>query len=197
MIRHATNLGVTAALESGARSAKTPVTVVLDADLSYAPQIIESLVAHVYRRGAACVIASPYMRGGCVAGVPFARRLLSLAANRLLAFCAGGRVKTLTGMVRAYDANVLGALLERRPSAEFNSWAVAELLADRKLIVEIPARLAWPRNRLRSRGRFDLAATRRRTWGVLLSAGSLLGSRDAERARPRAISAANVGTFGP
>jgi glycosyltransferase involved in cell wall biosynthesis len=168
-LQHPLNLGLSAALETGAAAASTSVVVVIDADLSYAPETIGPLVAALEETGAACAFASPYMRGGSVENVPFLRLAASVAANRLLSLCAFGRLKTLTGMVRAYDARLLCDLLARRGDAEFNSWSAAMMLAARLPLVEIPARLAWPAHRRASAGRLRLGSLAARTAGVLRS----------------------------
>jgi hypothetical protein len=41
-----------------------PIVVVIDADLSYAPETIGALMAAYSETGAACALASPYMPGG-------------------------------------------------------------------------------------------------------------------------------------
>jgi len=176
LLQHPVNLGLTAALETGAAAALKPIVVVIDADLSYAPETIGALVSAYRETGATCALASPYMPGGEVANVPFSRLAASVVANRLLSWCARGRVKTLTGMVRAYDARLLCELLARRGDAEFNAWAVAVMLAGKQPLVEIPARLAWPDYRRKAAGRLGLRSLSRRVGGVLAAAACLIGS---------------------
>jgi len=179
-LQHPANLGLTAALETGSAVATKPVVVVVDADLSYAPETIGALVSALNETGAACALASPYMRGGTVGNVPFGRLAASVIANRLLSWCAAGRVKTLTGMVRAYDAQLLCELLASRTDADFNSWSVAVMLASKLPLVEVPARLSWPEHRRLEAGRLSFATLRTRTIGVLRSAACLLGLRPAQ-----------------
>lgn len=192
LVRHPRNRGLAAALESGAAAATYPLVVIVDADLSYAPETVGALVAALRETGSVCALASPYMRGGHVADVPFSRLVASVLANRLLSWCAGGRVKTLTGMVRAYDARILRELLARRGAAEFNSWSVAMMLGAKLPLVEVPARLAWPEYRRRTVGRMTASTLRRRTAGVLRSAASLLGFE-----RGNVLTGKNARTFVP
>jgi glycosyltransferase involved in cell wall biosynthesis len=173
-LRHPANLGLAAALATGAGAARTRITVVLDADLSYAPETAGRMAAALTAANADCAIASPYMRGGSIAGVPFVRMAASVGANLLLAALARGRVKTLTGMVRAYSTPLLCDLLARRGAAEFNSWAAARMLAEHKRIVEIPARLKWPAHRRVSAGRTDPGKLWSRTVDVLRAAKELV-----------------------
>ena len=191
-LQHPVNLGLTAALETGAAVATMPAVVVIDADLSYAPETIGALMAAYSETGAACALASPYMPGGEVSNVPAMRLWVSILANRLLSLCARGRVKTLTGMVRAYDTRLLCGLLARRGEAEFNSWSVALMLAAKLPLVEVPARLAWPEYRLAAAGRLKLSTLLRRAAGVLRSAAYLAGFQ-----RSSGLLGREPGTFVP
>ncbi len=170
---HERNRGLEQAIVTGARAAATGVVVLLDADLSYAPEIVGRLVDTLFADGAAAVLASPYMAGGRFANVPATRLLASRGANLLLSLCVGGTIKTFTGMVRAYDKQALLPILGRTPEGEFNTWIVAELLAAGKRIVEIPAALIWPPERAEAAPRLTLAALRRRSRQVLASIGAL------------------------
>jgi hypothetical protein len=97
------------------------------------------------------------MNGGRVACVPFVRLVASRVANWLLERCADGRLHTFTGMVRAYDRLQFLALFERRQIGEFNTWAVAALLASGQTVVEIPAALVWPPERFAAPSRLSAA----------------------------------------
>jgi hypothetical protein len=83
--------------------------------------------------------------------------MMSIWANRLLSFAGGGRVKTFTGMVRAYDRAFFSGL----------TWPVvgninvALLLHAQRIgatISEIPAELAWPPDRGAARLSFQRVA---------------------------------------
>lgn len=166
---HERNRGLEAAITTGVRSARAPVVVLLDADLSYAPDIVEPLVRKLEESGAGAALASPYMPGGRVANVPKMRLVASRVANWLLAFCVGRTLHTFTGMVRAYDREALLPILAAPAAGEFNTWIVAELLAAGCPVVEIPAALVWPRERYESASRLTLAALRKRSRQVLTS----------------------------
>ena len=170
---HARNRGLEQAIVTGCRAAATGTLVLLDADLSYAPEIVAPLVERLAATGAAAVLASPYMRGGRFANVPRTRLVASVVANFLLSLCVARTIRTFTGMVRAYDADALLPLLERKPVGEFNTWIVAELLAAGLEVAEIPAALIWPRERAEAAPRLTFAALRRRSGQVIASIGAL------------------------
>jgi dolichol-phosphate mannosyltransferase len=110
VVRHERNRGVGAAMKSGIDKARGSCVVVVDSDLSYDPRTVTRLIAEQRRSRAALVLASPYMAGGGTRNVPIIRLYMSLWANRLLSLANGGRIKTFTGMVRAYDRAFLSTL---------------------------------------------------------------------------------------
>jgi glycosyltransferase involved in cell wall biosynthesis len=161
------NVGLVDAMIAGARAARYRTVVFLDADLSYAPDIVLPLVEARARTGAAIAVASPYMKGGRVENVPPVRLAASRGANWLLSRVVGSRLHTFTGMVRAYDRADFLALAERTPVGEFNAWTIATTLADGFDVVEIPAALVWPVERTSAPSRLTLGKLWQRSILVL------------------------------
>ena len=93
--------GLGQALKFAFGQCRGEVIVTIDMDLSYSPDHIERLVDALRKTKARIVVASCYMPGGKVENVPTFRRWLSVGANRFLSVGSHGRLKTLTGMVRA------------------------------------------------------------------------------------------------
>ncbi len=167
---HLTNRGLTAALRTGAETARGDIIVTLDLDLSYAPYHIGLMLRSLEETNAAMVLASPYMRGGQVVNVPWIRKQLSAMANRYLSLATGGKIATLTSMVRAYNAAALRALAIDPRELDFNHKLVLAALRKRATIVEVPARLEWRRSPS------DVPAQRRssikifgHSWSVLMA----------------------------
>lgn len=167
--RHERNRGLEAAIITGCRAARSATVVLLDADLSYSPDLALPMVRRLRADGASAVLASPYMRGGRVANVPRSRLWASRGANFLLSACVGWKLRTFTGMVRAYDLDVLLPILEKQPEGEFNTWIVSELIRAGRRVVEMPAALVWPPERALGTPRLTWAALRRRTRQVVRS----------------------------
>jgi dolichol-phosphate mannosyltransferase len=71
------NLGLAAAIMSGARAAQGEVLLVMDADLSHPPERIKDLLAPLFAGTADMVIGSRYVAGGSTPGWPLWRLLLS------------------------------------------------------------------------------------------------------------------------
>jgi dolichol-phosphate mannosyltransferase len=198
VVAHERNAGLTAAMRSGALAARSGTVVFLDADLSYSPEILEALVRARTDAGAAAALASPYMNGGYVANVPPVRLLASRVANAILTRCARGRLHTFTGMVRAYDRAEFLALGERTPVGEFNTWAVAELLAGGARVVEIPAGLVWPKERTSAPSRLTMGKLWERTLLVVKTARFLAAAvREGDRNRGPGTLVLSNQTTGP
>jgi glycosyltransferase involved in cell wall biosynthesis len=140
---HSRNFGLGQALRTGFTQCRGAYVVILDIDLSYAPDIIERLLGRLIATGARVVYASPYMRGGSVSDVPRGRVLLSRVANWFLARAAGHRLSTLTCMVRAYDARFLKSLHLRAMGMDVMPEMVHKANILRGSYEEIPAELNW------------------------------------------------------
>ncbi len=140
---HMVNFGLGQALKFAFNQCRGEYIVTLDMDLSYAPEHIERLLDKLHESHAKIVIASPYLAGGAVENVPAFRKWLSVGANRFLSIAAHGRVKTLTGMVRAYDAKFLRTLDFYSMGMEVNSEILYKAMVLRARIEEIPATLRW------------------------------------------------------
>ena len=143
LLRHPANRGLGAALRTGFAATDADYVGVLDMDLSYAPEQLGPLLDAIERSGADVAVASPYMPGGRVAGVPWRRRLLSRAANWYLSAMIGGRLRTLTGMVRVYRGPLLRRLDLRAEGKDINIEIVERALEAGARFVEVPSRLCW------------------------------------------------------
>lgn len=143
VIRHDENRGVDAAIRSGIFASRGSVIVTFDADLTYAPATIGTLVQTLQAKRAHVVLASPYMRGGECIGIPWKRRMLSVWANRLLSFSVRGRFTTLTCMVRAYDGEYARRLFLAHPQAETTFDILIRAYSSNASILEVPAILDW------------------------------------------------------
>ena len=143
VLHHRTNLHLGQALRTAFAECRGDYVVTFDCDLSYAPEHIGRLLTEIRTTDAKIALASPYHPDGRTTNVPPVRSFLSRGANRFLSFLAKGRLSTLTGMVRAYDARFLRTLNLRSTDTEINTEILykAQLLGAQ--VVEIPAHLDW------------------------------------------------------
>lgn len=118
IISHPKNRGYGAALLSGyvwaiQNAQATDIVASLDADNTHQPSYISELVAKI-EAGFDVVTASYAMAGGRAEGVPFLRRLMSLAANTLFRlFLPIQGARCYTNGFRAYRASALQAAYQR------------------------------------------------------------------------------------
>ena len=162
VVEHITNLGLGQALKTGFKASRGQYIVTFDADLSYSPDHVDQLVSTIETTGAKVVVASPYMEGGSVEGVPRLRAVLSKGANRILSTLSLSHVSTTTGMVRAYDARFIQRLALKSVDNQLNAEIIYKTGLLRERVVEIPARLRWTRDEedtKKRRGSFSIIRT--------------------------------------
>lgn len=144
VVHHPVNLNLGQGIRTGFAHATGEYIVVLDMDLSYAPDHVERLVDTLVATRADMAVASPYMPGGRCTAVPPLRLFLSKRANRFLAFfCHHVDLHTITGMVRAYRRDFVARLSLKSNDIEINTEIVYKAMMLRGRIVEIPAHLDW------------------------------------------------------
>jgi len=143
ILHHIVNFRLGQALRYAFNHCHGDYVVTMDLDLSYSPDHIGKLLAKIRETKAKIVVASPYMKGGTVSNVPWLRRTLSIWANRFLSLTVGGRLSTLTGMVRAYDRKFLSTLNLKAMDIEINPEILYKAMLLHARIVEIPAHLHW------------------------------------------------------
>jgi len=143
VIHHPVNLNLGLALQTGFRHSKGDIIVVLDVDLSYSVEYIEQMVDKLLETSADVVLASPYMKGGKVTGVPFSRRVMSKWVNRFMRMAAQDKYHTYTAMVRAYKADFIQSLNLKTRDYEVSPEIIYKAMILRARIVEVPAHLDW------------------------------------------------------
>lgn len=170
ILQHAANRGLGAALQTAIAATRGDVVVVMDCDLSYHPRHIVAMVRALEEQHAQVVVASPYMAGGSTVNVPRHIERRSRLANAFLATISGSAVKTLTGMVRAYEGPFVRALVLKSVNDVINVEALYKVGVLRGRIVEVPATLDW--SGLASRAvRSDIRSrrTRAKTYQTVVS----------------------------
>jgi glycosyltransferase involved in cell wall biosynthesis len=143
VLRHRVNFMLGQALRTAFNSCTTDYLVVIDCDLSYSADHIGRLLETIETTQARVVIASPYMPGGRTTAVPMLRNLASRGANHILSIAASGHIRTLTGMVRAYDRRFVASLNLKAMGTEVNTEIIYKAQLLRARIEEIPGHLDW------------------------------------------------------
>jgi glycosyltransferase involved in cell wall biosynthesis len=148
VLHHMYNFRLGQALRFAFSKCRGEYVVVIDADLSYSPDHIGKMLTKIRETRAKIVIASPYMKGGKVSNVPWLRKMFSIWANRFLSLTAArdsfsDKLRTLTGMVRAYDGKFLSKLNLKAMDVDIMPEIIYKAMILRARIVEVPAHLNW------------------------------------------------------
>ena len=142
LFHHHKNLGPGRALRTGFKNAEGDIIVTIDADLSYSPENIPKLIHELRKKNADVILASPYTKGGKVVRVPLYRLLISRVGNYLLGYALKTKIKTLTGIFRAYRRQVIEFLDLESDGKEIEPEIVAKALSMGFEIQEIPMELS-------------------------------------------------------
>lgn len=170
LLRHRRNAGLGAGMRTGIQASRGDVVIAVDCDLSYSVGDIERLIDTWLVSHPHIVIASPYMEGGATERVPHALEVRSRAANRFLNFAAYHDVKTLTGMVRAYDGPFIRSLSLKAEGADVMVEIIYKAQILRARIEEVPATLLWAGLETRvARGSLTSTTSRLTTYRQLIN----------------------------
>jgi dolichol-phosphate mannosyltransferase len=116
IVRHDRNRGMAAALRTGIATVlaeRTPAVdaiAFMDADLTHAPEDIPRLVTPIVADRADFVLGSRYVPGGRMKGVPWARRVISIAGNAAVRRVLNVPIGDLTSGFRAARTDVFRAV---------------------------------------------------------------------------------------
>jgi glycosyltransferase involved in cell wall biosynthesis len=148
LFHHHTNIGRGKAIRTGIDNALGKYIICLDADLSYSPSHISSLLQPLVNNTADITLASAHHPKGKVINVPFVRKMLSKFGNKLLATGFDTKIFTSTCSVRGFKKEVIEnlELMSNDKDLHLEVIQKAQLLGYR--IKEIPSTLYW-RNKKR------------------------------------------------
>ena len=143
VLHHKINFRIGQALRWGFAETIGDYVVAFDADLSYEPEHIGRMVDALREQHVRIVVASPYMDGGRTTAIPWTRKFMSQSVNRLLSASSQSHVRTVTGMVRAYDGPFLRSLSLKSMGPEINTEILYKAQIMRARVAEVPAHLDW------------------------------------------------------
>lgn len=156
---HPANRGRGAGLRTGFQHARGQYLVTIEADLSYDPALLLTMVNTLAAEpGLHIALASPYMAGGSTAGVPFMRLVISRLGNWVLNLVMSGDFQTVTQMFRAYKREVIDALDLESDGKEIHLEILSKALALGFRAREFPAQL---RGRAGGTSKFRFVSTAR------------------------------------
>lgn len=151
-----TDCGRGYAIREGFNAAEGEIICTVDADLSYTADHITKMVALLQKYPRLdCVVGSPYCPGGRTEGVPRLRLLISRLGNLVISRAMGGKIKTITGVLRAYRRDCIKSLELFSEGKELHLEILAKLFAAGYSVMEMPAVL---RSRRKGRSKFRFRA---------------------------------------
>lgn len=156
---YARNQGRGKALRVGFQQAGGKCVVTIDADLSYHPSQVASLIQALEEDEEVDIaVGSPYAPGGRVVGVPWKRLWISRLGNRILSLVFSQRLYTTTGIFRAYRRDVVHDLDLTSDGKELHLEILSKALAMGCRVREVPAVLTC-RKQGHSKFRFGKTAS--------------------------------------
>ena len=138
-----TNRGRGYALITGINASTGKYVIATEADMSYGDKIIGRLYRGLIKKQVDILIASPYMPGGKLENVPFARAVLSRGANWILKRAVDPPVSTVSGMTRGYRGDAIRSIPLEEEGKEIHLEIVSKGSVLGYKFDEIPATLAW------------------------------------------------------
>ncbi|MDZ7384642.1 MAG: DUF3473 domain-containing protein [candidate division KSB1 bacterium] len=124
VLRHGSNRGVAAAIQTGLRAADTEMVCSIDADCTYDPLDLLEMIP-LLREGVDVVVASPYHRQGAVFNVPRWRLLLSKHLSKAYHLVFRNKLATYSSCCRVYRRSAVADLT----LSHGNFIGIVELLA--------------------------------------------------------------------
>jgi dolichol-phosphate mannosyltransferase len=177
-VRHERNRGMAAALRTGIaeglaeHGAGFDVLAFMDADLTHAPEDLPCLVGPIAEDSADFVLGSRYVPGGGMRGVPWARRLISVAGNAAVRRLLAVQVGDLTSGFRAARSSVFRAIRLEENGFGIQLEGTVKAYRAGFRVAEVPITLG-----VRKKGYSKMAYTRSFWWGYARLVARLWSNR--------------------
>jgi len=156
-IGYRVNAGRGKAIRTGLKAARGRYILTIDCDLSYSEEYLTIMYQLLIDNPEIdFVIGSPYMTDGRVKNVPLKRLWISRLGNIILSAAMHGRIKTLTGVLRGYKAEVVKNLDLESDGKEIHLEILSKALASGFTPLEFPAVLS---SRKKGSSKFRFRAT--------------------------------------
>lgn len=148
VVHHDRNFGRGRGIRSGFEASQGKYIICLDADLSYAPNIVSKLLAPLKQGEADVTLASAHHPKGRLVNVPLQRKMLSKLGNLILSMGFEDDFHTLTCIVRGFTRKVVDSLELVSDGKELHLEIIQKTQLMGYRILELPATLEW-RNKKR------------------------------------------------
>lgn len=139
LVDYPDNKGLGGALKTGFQEAKGSIIVTMDSDLTHPPSKVNELIRAL--DNADVSIASRYVKGGGMVGVPAWRVALSVVANTAFQILFFTRARDLTAGFKGYKASVIKSTPIKRTGFAVQLEIMVRLLKKGVKIKEVPLML--------------------------------------------------------
>lgn len=129
------------AIKTGIVASHGNLLVFLDADLTFKPNDIGTLLTEYLKNPADCISGSPYLLPGLMADVQRYRMILSRTVNILYRILLGRRVTSISPIFRLYKREVFDSMPISSENFEINAEILSKMIFRNMTIIEVPVAL--------------------------------------------------------
>ncbi len=140
IVSYQPNGGLGYAIKKGIKSANGDLTITLDSDLTFHPNLIPRLLKAYKENKVDCVIGSPNL-DKYDESIPFYRILLSKSVNIMYWILLGKKITAVSPIFRVYNTEKLQKLDLVSNKFEINAEILFKLLKMKCKVIEVPAKL--------------------------------------------------------
>ncbi len=139
-VRHDRNRGLGAAVRTGIAEAKGDIVITMDADLTFAPQLVAKLLER-FREGDVDVVSGSPKLAGYGKDIPSYRIFVAHIATLIYQLVMGAKVTAVSPILRLYKRDQLLELPLQSTGFDINAEILFYLIRNNRKIAEIPAPL--------------------------------------------------------
>jgi glycosyltransferase involved in cell wall biosynthesis len=140
-VSHGVNRGMGAAIRTGVAQSRGDLIITMDADLTFRPEEIPSLIVAYRRTKADCISGSPYISKGLIKDVSRARLVFSVPVNLMYRCLLGRGITAVSPVFRLYKRSVFQEFPIESNNFEINAEILAKLIIAGRRVVEVPVEL--------------------------------------------------------
>ena len=140
MVQHDGNRGLGAAIRTGIKEARGDLVVTMDADLTFSPALVPSLLGR-FRRGDVDVVSGSPKLAGYGKDIPSYRVLVGLVSTLVYSILLGRKITAVSPIFRLYRRSDLVDLPLQATGFDINAEILFHLIQRGKRVAEVPAML--------------------------------------------------------
>lgn len=140
LVQHDRNRGLGTAIRTAIREAKGELLVTMDADLTFAPELVSRLLQR-FKEGDVDVVCGSPKLAGYGKDIPSYRLFVSHIAGLVYRLVLGARVSAMTPIFRLYKREQLIGLPLQATGFDINAEILFYLIRDKRRVAEVPAPL--------------------------------------------------------